>query len=84
MKGLRSPRRPSAGPGSPASSHRESGSEIEPLLTIEQMAEILVVGRTKAYELVRTKQVSVVRHGRLVRIRKADLQRWIDSHVERC
>lgn len=43
------------------------------LLTVEQAARRLGVGRTLMYELLRTGQVPSVRVGRLRRIRPSDL-----------
>lgn len=49
------------------------------LLTVEETAELLNVGRTKAYALVRSGDISSVRIGRLRRVPKSA----IDDYMER-
>ena len=49
------------------------------LLTVEQAAHLLGVGRTLMYELLRTGQVTSVRVGRLRRIRPADLAAYAEE-----
>jgi excisionase family DNA binding protein len=44
------------------------------LLTMEEAAEQLGIGRTLMYSLIRTDQISSVQIGRLRRIRPADLE----------
>ncbi len=51
-------------------SENKAGSSLPPMLTVVQAAEILGIGRTLAYELVRTDKwpTPVLRAGRLIRI----------------
>jgi excisionase family DNA binding protein len=48
------------------------------LMTIDEVARELSVGRTYAWELTAGGQLPTVRLGRLVRVRPADLRRYID------
>jgi excisionase family DNA binding protein len=48
------------------------------LLTIEETAEILQVGRDKVYYLIRTRQLRSIKIGKLRRISRA----WIEEFVE--
>lgn len=56
---------------------------VEGLLTLVEAGEVLGIGRTRMYQLVRRKELPVVRVGRLVRVRKADLEAWIAARKER-
>jgi len=47
------------------------------LLTVEEMAEILRIGRSSAYELCRQNEFPVIRIGRSIRIPKKALLDWI-------
>jgi excisionase family DNA binding protein len=49
------------------------------LLTIDQVARQLNVGRTFAWELTASGRLPTVRLGRLVRIRPEDLRRYVDG-----
>jgi len=49
------------------------------LLTVEQVQELLKVGRTFAYALVRSGQLPSYLVGRLLRIRWRDVQHWLES-----
>ena len=53
------------------------------LLRAAEVAEILGVGRWKAYELMATNELPVVRIGRLVRVPRAALDQWIADRTER-
>ncbi len=46
------------------------------LLTVEEAAEQLGIGRTLLYSLIRTGQITSVRVGRLRRLRPADLEAY--------
>jgi excisionase family DNA binding protein len=48
------------------------------LLTVEQAASLLGVGRTTMFALIRTGDVVTVQIGRLRRIRPADLAAYVD------
>ena len=49
------------------------------LLTIQQVAEILGIGQTKAYAL-RHDGLPVIRVGRKLRVSSSRLKEWIDQH----
>jgi excisionase family DNA binding protein len=51
------------------------------LLKGEEVADILQVSRSFAYQLLRQGDIPVVRLGRAVRVRAEDLQRFIESNV---
>jgi putative molybdopterin biosynthesis protein len=61
--------------------HEKSPSTraAEELLTVEQVQELLKVGRTFAYTLVRSGELPSYRVGRLIRIRRRDVERWLES-----
>ena len=52
------------------------------LITVSETAKILGIGRTKAYELVRTNALPVVRLGKSIRVPKAALLRYIDANTK--
>lgn len=60
-----------------ASKNHENPERV--LLTVEETAELLNVGRTKAYTLVRSGDIASVRIGRLRRVPKSA----IDDYTER-
>jgi excisionase family DNA binding protein len=68
-----------AGPGSsdiaPAA---DGGAQGHELLTVEETAEILHIGRDKTYSLIRTGQLRSIKIGKLRRISRA----WITDFVE--
>jgi putative molybdopterin biosynthesis protein len=51
----------------------------EELLTVEQVQELLKVGRTFAYSLIRSGELPSYRVGRLLRIRRRDVDQWLES-----
>ena len=72
----------------PAASPRERVNEVasgssphRALLRIAEAAELLGVGRSTVYQLVPANAVPVVRVGRLVRIPRDALLRWIEDQV---
>ena len=52
------------------------------LLTVEEAAELLGIGRTMAFALVRTGELESVQIGRLRRIRRAALDDFADRLVD--
>jgi excisionase family DNA binding protein len=52
------------------------------LLTVEQAADILKIGRTKVYELISGGELRTVTIGRCRRIRRSDLQAYIAQLAE--
>lgn len=68
-------------PTSPAELQLSEGSESSRspklLLRIEEVAEMLGIGRSKIYELLRSGELPSVRIGRSVRISVDDLRAWV-------
>jgi excisionase family DNA binding protein len=55
---------------------------VEPLaLTPEEVADALSVSRHTVYRLIERGEISTVRIGRLRRVRKVDLERWMEEHL---
>jgi excisionase family DNA binding protein len=52
------------------------------LLRVTEVAQILGVGRTKVFALLKTGELPVVRIGRSVRIPYRELREWIWQRVE--
>lgn len=52
----------------------------EGLHTISEVQSQLSIGRSKAYELVAKREIPAVRIGRSLRIRKEDLDRYIEEN----
>jgi excisionase family DNA binding protein len=57
-----------------------SANPEEGLLSVKDLACILNCGRTKAWELVNTRQIRTIRVGRLVRISPDDLAEFMREH----
>jgi len=51
------------------------------LLTGDEIAEILNVSRSFAYQLMRTGEIPTVHIGRSVRVRQQDLERFIEENL---
>jgi putative molybdopterin biosynthesis protein len=56
-----------------------NSTAAEEFLTIEEVQELLKVGRTFAYSLVRSGELPSYRVGRLLRIRRRDVEHWLES-----
>jgi putative molybdopterin biosynthesis protein len=52
----------------------------EDLLTVEQVQNILQTGRTFTYSLIRSGELPSYRVGRLLRIRRRDVERWLEDN----
>jgi len=67
----------------PSPNSKAGGSKMQDtnfhLLTVEEMAEILRIGRSSAYELCRQNEFPVIRIGRSIRIPKKALLDWIEQ-----
>jgi excisionase family DNA binding protein len=50
------------------------------LLRVEEVAEMLRLGRSKTYELIAQGVLPGVRFGRAVRVPAEALRRWLDNH----
>lgn len=53
-------------------------SDLRPLLTVEDVARILRISRSMAYRIMADGRLRTVAIGRSVRVRPADLERYID------
>lgn len=49
------------------------------LLRAEEAAKILAIGRSKVFQLLASGELPAIRIGRLVRVRRSDLERWIEE-----
>ncbi len=54
-----------------------TASDDQEFLTVSQVRERLQIGKSKAYSLVATRSIPSIRVGRCLRIRRADLDRYI-------
>lgn len=63
---------------------RESAGQVEDrmLLTVEEAAQLLGIGRTLAWRLVQERELPSVRLGRCVRVPRHELEVWIQEHTE--
>lgn len=51
-------------------------------LTVSEMAQLLRIGRSSAYELCNSNQFPVLRVGKSIRIPKKGLHDWIDDQAQ--
>jgi excisionase family DNA binding protein len=57
--------------------------EVEPLLlTAEEVAMLLGIGRTKVFEMLASGELPAIRIGRCVHVSRAQLKSWIDQRLE--
>ena len=54
---------------------------MEKLLTAKQVAELLEVKLSTVYDWVSGKRIPYVKLGRLVRFKKPEIFRWVESHT---
>jgi len=55
-------------------------SEIErEWLTLQEMQQMLSIGRTKAWQLVASGEIPAIRIGRSVRVRRKELEQWLEE-----
>ncbi len=52
------------------------------LITVDEAAQMLSIGRTKLYDLIRFEGFPVVRFGKAVRVRPSDIQEWLEKRKE--
>ena len=57
-----------------------SNLESRRMLSVGQMQNRLGIGRSKAYSLITTRSIPSVRIGGLVKVRKEDLERYIEEN----
>ena len=51
------------------------------LLKVNEVADALSLGKSKAYELVASGEIPSIRIGRAVRVRPEDVRQWLAAHV---
>ena len=60
----------------------ERATTQEPLLLrAEEAAKLLALGRSTVFQLLATGELPAVRVGRAVRVRRVDLERWIEERA---
>jgi excisionase family DNA binding protein len=62
--------------------HRQNAHQEPDLLTVEQTAQKMNIGRTTVYGLLRDGELPRVRIGHLVRIPASAVREWIDRQTE--
>lgn len=59
---------------------KEKNSLPEPrTYTVEQIAAMLNIGRTTAYQLVKQKEFRIVRIGNVIRVSRKSFDEWLKS-----
>jgi excisionase family DNA binding protein len=61
---------------------RESTNHRDELLTVADVQALLQIGRSHAYQLARD-ELPTYRVGRLLRVRRDDLEAWLEENLER-
>src|SRR5712691_7472454 len=59
------------------------GADLPLLVDSREVARLLSIGRTKAFELMAREQVPVVRIGRSVRVLRSALESWANQQTDR-
>ena len=59
--------------------HQSSNQLEDPILTIPEVASYLKISTSKIYSLVAREEIPHLKIGRNVRIRRKDLQVWIEK-----
>jgi excisionase family DNA binding protein len=49
-------------------------------LTVADLCQLLGIGRTLAYQLIAERTIPAVRIGRAIRVRKADVEKWLEEN----
>lgn len=52
------------------------------ILTVEDVAKIMKIGRSKAYEIFNIKWFPTFKVGRLLRVTEPDFKEWINKQVQ--
>ena len=58
----------------------EVGSLEKLLLTVNDVASVLSLGRTRAYQLVHSGELPIIRVGRSIRVSAQALKDWTEAH----
>lgn len=53
--------------------------DTEELMTVAEVQERFKIGRSKIYEIVARRELPAVRIGRAVRLRKADVEKYLED-----
>jgi excisionase family DNA binding protein len=61
----------------------EEAARTEYLMSPEELAKFLGLGRTRTYELLSAGTIPSIRIGRLRKVRRTDVDKFIESHLER-
>jgi excisionase family DNA binding protein len=69
-------------PDVPETAGTREATEIPPVMTITELAAILRIGKTMAYELCQSRQIRSFKIGKNVRVFREDLTAWINSQRE--
>ncbi len=72
---------PASRPGKAEFGGNEAGRGVPMLLDVPEVAHLLGLGRTKAYQLIAREEIPVIRIGRCVRVPLDELKAWIASRV---
>ena len=59
----------------------EKNHNNDRLLTPVEVAKILMVSRAYAYELIRKGEIRHIKIGRLRRVRRCDLDKYLETHI---
>jgi excisionase family DNA binding protein len=51
------------------------------LLTVEEAADVLRIGRNTCYELIRQRRLPFIRLGRLIRLPRFGLMNWLEQEA---
>ncbi len=60
-------------------STQKNNASVRRTYLVEEIADILGIGRSSAYELVRQGHFKIVRIGTAIRISKKSFDEWLDS-----
>ena len=58
----------------------EAGVESKEWFTTDELVRWLGLGRTKTYEMLRSGEIPSYRIGRIRRIRRQDIEAWLESN----
>jgi excisionase family DNA binding protein len=58
----------------------DSSDKTAEWFTLAELGEWLKVSRTTAYRLVSTREIPAYRIGRAMRVRRADIERWLEEN----
>ena len=59
-------------------------TELGPILTVPETAEYLKLSKSKVYYLVQRNQIPHIKIGKNVRIRREDLEKWLEERAQPC